>query len=150
MYIYCNNSIFGGIFMADKRNNVKIPAELHERMKSVAKLKNCSLYDCYIEAINNYLKGVYQEEVLKMTLVEKLIKDEFRKMDRHLSSMLGRTGMDVSMVLMGLCLFLRDYFTQAGEELPSIDDILTTLRKEGAKYFKEVRLMDRIGSENED
>ena len=89
------------------------------------------------------MKDAYQEKMMETTMVDKLIKDEFRKMDKHLSSMLGRTGMDVSMVLMGMCLFLRDYFTQSGEALPSIGDIMETLRKEGARYFKEVRLLDR-------
>lgn len=136
--------------MADERANVKFPAALHERMRSIAKLKNLTIQDCYYEAVIKYQKEFYQEQVLDVTFIEKLIKDEFRKMDKHLSSMLGRTGMDVSMILMGLCLFLRDYFTRSGEELPSLDDVLDTLRKEGAKYFKQVRLLDRLGSENED
>lgn len=140
----------GRDIMADERANVKIPSILHEKMKNVTRLKNTTLQDCYIEAVTKYLKEVYQEHVLEVTFVDRLIKDEFRKMDRHLSSMLGRTGMDVSMVLMGMCLFLRDYFTESGENPPAIDDVLETLRKEGAKYFREVRAMDRLESGEND
>ena len=134
--------------MADDRANVKMPSLLHEKIKNVAKLKNSSLQDCYVEAVEKYLKEFYQEQVLELSGVDRLIKDEFKKMDRHLSSMLGRTGMDVSMILMGMCLFLRDYFTREGEELPGIDDVLNTLRKEGARYFREVRALDRLESED--
>lgn len=136
--------------MADERANVKIPSVLHEKMKSVTKLKNSTLQDCYIEAVEKYLKEAYQEQVLEITHADRLIKDEFKKIDRHLSSMLGRTGMDVSMILMGLCLFLRDYFTASGEEPPEIDNILETLRKDGARYFREVRAMDRLESGEND
>jgi len=70
--------------------------------------------------------------VIKNSSFEEIIEKNFRKMDRHLASMLGRTGMDAAMILQGFIIFLEHYFKNAKKE-----DIMEKLRKEGARYYTQ-------------
>lgn len=117
--------------MADKRNTIKIKSSLHEEMKKIVKLKGggTTLTKEYELAINNHIKNFYQENAIDNSQIESIIDSKFKKMDRHLASMLGRSGMDISMILMGLILFLEHYFKTDRKV------IMEQLRQYGAKYY---------------
>jgi hypothetical protein len=117
--------------MADNRATVKINSRLHEKMKDIVKMKGgeFTLTDEYELAISNHIKSFYEKELLKDSELEKLLDDKISKIDKHLASMLGRTGMDTSMLLMGLIIFLEHYF-EADKNV-----IFERLRKEGARYY---------------
>lgn len=113
------------------RATQKIDPILHEKMKDIVKRKgaDATLYDEYNLAIKNHIAMVMEEELLKDSKIEEIISNEIKKVDKHLSSMLGRTGMDVSMVLMGLILFLEKTLKVDREQIQE------KLRRDGARYF---------------
>lgn len=117
--------------MADLRVTQKIDPILHEKMKNVVKRKgtHATLYDEYNLAIRNHIAKASEEEILKDSKIEEIISHEIKKVDKHLSSMLGRTGMDVSMTLMGLILFLEKTLKVDREQIQD------RLMRDGARYF---------------
>lgn len=117
--------------MADQRAKASIDSILHEKMKRIVKEKGGArtLLEEYNQAVENHIANYYQEEIIKDSLLEKTIQTEIKKIDKHLSSMLGRSGMDISMILVGIIEFLADYFEK------DFDEMSEELRKTGAKYY---------------
>jgi len=111
------------------RTTTKVDDSLHKKMKELAKKNRRSIYDEYTEALNRYVANEKQEEIFKDSKLEKLLDEKLSRIDKHLSSMLGRTGMDTSMILMGLIYFLEFQFKESRET------IFEVLKKDGAKYF---------------
>lgn len=115
--------------MADDRANVKIDDKLHQRMKKIVEREGGSLKDSYEIAIEEYIQRKEEKELLRNSELEKMLDEKIDKLDSHLSSMLGRTGLDASMILVGMTYFLESYFEK------DIADIFNTLRKDGVDYF---------------
>lgn len=115
--------------MSDNRANIKINERLHQRMKKVAEREGLNLKDSYENVIEQYLQSKEEQELLRNSELEKMLDERFSKMDKHLSGMLGKSGLDTSMVLVGMAYFLEDYFEK------DITDIFNTLRKDGVEYF---------------
>ncbi|MBU5486551.1 hypothetical protein KQI86_19900 [Clostridium sp. MSJ-11] len=114
--------------MSDTHFRVK--ESQHIKMKEIAKKKGVRyVKDVYDEAIENYIREYTQESIVSDTNLELYINNRITKAEDHLASMLGRTGMDVSMVLMGLIMFLEKATNLTREEL------YRKLRVEGARYF---------------
>lgn len=114
--------------MSDTHFRVK--ESQHIKMKEIARKKGRRyVKDVYDEAIENYIKEYTQESISRDTSLENYLNNRITKAEDHLASMLGRTGMDVSMVLMGLIMFLEKATNLTREEL------YRKLRVEGARYF---------------
>lgn len=113
---------------------------LHEKMKQIAGKDRGALTNEYRIAITNHIKMRTQENISRDSGLENYINDRVGKLDKHLASMLARNGMDTSMVLMGMVLLL--------EKLLKVDkeEIISQLRKDGAKYFSTAIKEDKENS----
>ena len=81
--------------MSDNRANIKINDRLHQRMKKIAERDGLNLKDSYENAIEEYIQRKEEKELLGNSELEKMLDERFAKIDKHLSSMLGRTGLDI-------------------------------------------------------
>ncbi len=115
--------------MSDNRANIKINDRLHQRMKKIAERDGLNLKDSYENAIEEYIQRKEEKELLGNSELEKMLDERFAKIDKHLSSMLGRTGLDMSMNLIGMVYLLESYFEKDATE------IFNTLRKDGVDYY---------------
>lgn len=115
--------------MADNRANIKINDRLHQRMKKIAEREGLNLKDSYENAIEEYIQRKEEKELLIYSELEKMLDERFAKIDKHFSSMLGRTGLDMSMNLIGMVYLLENYFEKDAAE------IFNTLRKDGMDYY---------------
>lgn len=109
----------------------KVDARLHKKMKDIVESKGkvATLIDEYNLAIRKYIQEYSEEEILKDSKIEDIISTEIKKVDKHLASMIGRTGMDTSMVLVGMIMLLQKTF---GVEY---DKVVEKLRIDGARYY---------------
>lgn len=110
-------------------NRILMDEDLHEKMRALAKKRGVNIIDEYRVAINSHIKERVNEEIARDSGLEIYIDQRITKVDKHLASMMARTGMDTSMVLMGLILLL--------EKLLKVErtELMDMLRKEGARYF---------------
>ncbi|MDU6274077.1 hypothetical protein [Clostridium sp.] len=115
--------------MSDNRANIKINDRLHQRMKKIAERDGLNLKDSYENAIEEYIQRKEEKELLGNSELEKMLDERFAKIDKHLSSMLGRMGLDMSMNLIGMVYLLESYFEKDATE------IFNTLRKDGVDYY---------------
>lgn len=101
----------------------------HEKMKELSVKNGTNIREEYDKAIRDHIKYSTQEGLIRDSNIEVIINERVTKLDNHLASMLGRTGMDVSMTLMGMIILL--------EKLLKLDRkiIQDELRKQGARYF---------------
>lgn len=111
------------------RTTTKVDSVLHEKMKELAKKNRRSLFDEYTEAISKHVANEKQDEFFKDSKLERLLDEKVSRIDKHLASMLGRNGMDTSMILMGLIYFLENHFKESRET------IFEVLKKDGARYY---------------
>lgn len=111
--------------------NVRIPDYLHNVMKELAGSKRGAINKEYLEAIKNHIALKKQEELKRHSNIIDDISNRIEKAENHLASMLGRTGMDTSIVLMGIVELLEKLY--AGNK--SRVDIQNELRKLGALYY---------------
>lgn len=117
---------------ADKRSNVKINTVLHNKMLKLKdeKPSNVTLIMMYEEAIKDYIAKHTGEKIVQDSKMEEIIDERFRRMDKHLSSMLGKFGMDISMNFMAMLYFASSYYEKDAAELYEL------YRKDGLDYFK--------------
>lgn len=115
--------------MNDGYDRVLIDSVLHEKMKSLAKEENVSIIDEYREALKEHIRIKTSEKVARDSGLEVYINERITNMDKHLASMMARTGMDASMILMANVMLLENLFKMERKEL------MGKLRKDGAKYF---------------
>lgn len=110
----------------------------HEKMKSIAKKRGYKkIQKVYDEAIDAYIKSVSQEIIKQDSGVELYVNKRITSAENHLASMLGRTGMDTSMVFMGLVMLLEKITNEDRESL------IRKLRIEGARYFSTAIKKDK-------
>lgn len=95
--------------------------------------------DEYERAIRNHLKEQAQIDILKETEFETILNNRITKAEDHLASMMGRTGMDVSMTLMGVLVMMEKMF--AGKV--TREQLQNELRKQGARYFSTAIQKDK-------
>ena len=110
---------------------VKIDSFRHEKMKQLAGTNHKTIVDEYRDAIDYYISHKTKEIMLQDTGLENYFNDKLNRMENHLASMLARTGMDTSMNLMGMILFLEKFFN----EKYTREQLQEQLRKDGARYF---------------
>ena len=110
---------------------VKIDDHRHEKMKQLAGNARGAIINEYRKAIDLYVENKTKENIILDSKIEEFISERVTKAENHLASMMGRTGMDVSMVLMGLILFLEKFF----DGKVTREQIQEKLRKDGARYF---------------
>lgn len=115
--------------MSDTHTRVGIAQ--HEKMKSISKEKGIDIKEVYAEAIEEYIKLFEQEKIVADSKLEEIIDARLNKLEKHLASMLGKTGLDVAMILTGLARILEDTYN----EDPA--DIYENLRKFGAAYYTQ-------------
>jgi hypothetical protein len=114
-------------------------------MKELSKKDNKPLKEHYDEALRLYLKVKAGEQIVEDSKIETFFNDRITKVENHLASMLGRTGMDTSMVLMGMILFLDKFF--AGKF--TREQLVDQLRKDGARYFSNAIQRDKEEKKNQ-
>ncbi len=112
-----------------KTTQIKMDTSRHVRMKELAEKNNRNIIDEYREAIDNHIMRMAQEEILDNSKIETIINERVKKAEDRIAGMLGRTGMDTSIVVMGLIDFLAKFFKIDRKEL--YDD----LRKRAAQYY---------------
>lgn len=109
--------------------HARVGEDLHEKMKSISKQTGRLIKEEYDIAIQEYIQRFEEKKLLKDSELEKMLDEKIDKLDSHLSSMLGRTGLDASMILVGVAYFLESYFEK------DINEVFNTLRKDGVDYF---------------
>lgn len=109
--------------------HVRVNDAIHEKMKEISKKEDRHITEQYDIALRYFIKNYEKNQLIQDSGMEIYINERISKAENHLSSMIARTGMDTSMVLMGLIVLL--------EKLLKVDekDIMYDLRNEGAKYF---------------
>jgi hypothetical protein len=115
--------------MSDKRANVKINPKLHEQMKQLTQINGSNLTEEYEKAIENHLQDKAQKSLLKESNLESLLDEKLSKIDKHLASMIAKTGIDVAMTLLGVV-----YLNEAQYKTDK-EKIIKLLREDGAKYY---------------
>lgn len=125
---------------------VKIDDHRHEKMKRLAGNKRGAITEEYRKAIDEYIARRTQESLIEDSYLEQFINTRVSKAEDHIASMLGRTGMDVSMTLMGLLLFLEKFF----KGQVSREALQEQLRKDGARYFSTAIQKDKSSKRNSD
>ncbi len=124
---------------------VKIDDILHEKMKQFAGQSNNSVVEEYRTAIKFYIEYQAKENLIADSRLESFINERIGKMENRLASMMGRTGMDTSMVLMGLLLFLEKYFNGKITR----EQLQEKLRTDGARYFSTAIKSDKDKKKND-
>ncbi|MGL5381750.1 hypothetical protein [Clostridium sp.] len=128
--------------------HARVSEALHEKMKSISKQKGTKIKEEYDAALQEYIQRFEEKKVLQDSELEKMLDEKLAKVDSHLSSMLGRTGLDASMILVGLAYFLEDYYEK------DIADIFNRLRTDGVDYFtnksKTLKRDDRFSTSKSD
>lgn len=121
---------------------VKIDDHLHQKMKELAGPERGAIAEEYRIALANHIAAKTQENMIKDSGLETFINDRVSKAENHLAAMMGRTGMDTSMILMGLILLL--------EKLLKVDrqNLQEKLRIDGARYFSNAVQKDREYKKN--
>lgn len=118
---------------------VKIDDNLHSKMRDLAGPDRGAIQEEYRKAIEQHIARKTQEAMVRDTNLENYINERITRAENHLASMLGRTGMDTSMVLMGLLLFLEKYFSGKITR----EDLQEHLRKDAARYFSTAIQKDK-------
>lgn len=121
----------------------RISSHKHEKMKQLSKMSGETLIQTYEKAIDHYIELKTQENIVMDSNLEVFINNRISKAEDHLASMLGRTGMDTSMVLTGLVLLLENIMKNVSKE-----EIYHKLRKDGANYFSNAIRKDKEYKEN--
>lgn len=121
----------------------KIDTHRHEKMKALAEASKRSIIEEYRNALDYYIAKKTQEQMIEDSRLETFINERITKMENHLASMLGRTGMDTSMNLMGL-IWLIDVL------MKNVDrkDIELKIRKDGARYFSTAIQNDKANKKS--
>lgn len=125
---------------------VKIDDHRHAKMKEFAGNERGAIMEVYREAIDEYIARRTQDKMVEDSGIEQFINTRVGKMEDHLASMMGRTGMDVSMTLMGLILFLEKFFKGQFTR----EELQETLRKDGARYFSSAIQKDKDSKRSAD
>lgn len=115
----------------------RVAESKHEKMKSIAKKRGYKIQEVYDEAIDTYIESASQQIINRDSGIESYINKRITSAENHLASMLGRTGMDTSMVFMGLVMLLERITNEDRESL------IRKLRVEGARYFSTAIKQDK-------
>lgn len=110
--------------------SIRISEAVHRQMKTYMKGEHGEVQACYEEAAREWMAKKANEAIILDSNVERMISERIGKVDNHLASMIARSGMDISMILMGLIRFLSLYIKDT-----SVDEIMKSLRHQGAQYY---------------
>jgi aspartokinase len=128
---------------ADNRRNIKLSPILYDKVSDIVKKENnkgntITIYSEVNNAVEKYVAEYNQEEIINTSKIEQLLEEKISKHDKHIASMLGRTGIDVAMILIGISDILIRFYKDDDEfksaEL-SVQDIIKVLRTDGVRYF---------------
>ena len=118
---------------------VRIDDFRHKKMKDLSGNSRGAVVNEYRKAIDFYISYRTQENMVMDTRLESYINERINKLDKHLSAMLARTGMDTSMNLMAMTMFLEKFFNGKYTR----EQLQEQLRRDGARYFSNVINKDR-------
>ncbi len=108
---------------------VKMPSHLHEKMKDLAAKNNRKIVEEYEECLERHITNFYQENLLAETRLEEYIDKKLKKAEDRLAGMLGRTGMDTSILVMAMMQYLsREFDTDR-------NTVFNEFRKQAAQYY---------------
>lgn len=113
-------------------------------MKKLAGNDRGAIIEEYRKAIDFYIASKSQESLLKDSQLENYINQRISRAENHLSSMMARTGMDVSMVFMGMIMLVE----RLSNGKYTKQELFELLRTEGARYFKTVVQKDKEEKRN--
>lgn len=127
----------------------KLDARLYEKLKERAKARpGGTIQNELNNAVRFYLAEEAQRDIEEFSGIEKLLQHYNNKLDKHISSMIARVTMDVSMLLMGQIMMLKKDFSTPEHKL-SDERVMEILIAQGARYFKEGRkLMKQMEEES--
>lgn len=101
MFIYTDISMGGSEFMSVYMQ--RIDTNLHEKMKSLAKMKGTrSVTEEYRMAIEAWIANETQNILLADSQIVSRLEDRITKAEDRLAKISGRVGMDVSVTLMAI------------------------------------------------
>ena len=124
--------------------HVRVKQDIYNKIKEISVSTGRNIREEIEYALQCHIKDHRQEQVKRESNIETLLNERFAKLDKHLSSMMARTGMDVSMNLMGTINILKlvlDQTTSVGE-MTNVD-IEEKLRVLGAAYFAKTIKKDK-------
>lgn len=124
--------------------HVRVKQDTYNKIKEISVSTGRNIKDEIEYALQCHIKEFRQEQIMKESNFESLLNDRFGKLDKHLSSMMARTGIDVSMTLMGVVTILAKFMGTEEEK----EVVLEILRKSGVKYFTEVVQKDKAEKKN--
>lgn len=110
---------------------VKVDKHRHTKMKELAAKKGRTIQDTYREAIDQYLANETQEIILADSQIERIMNERLARFENRLAAMMGRTGMDVSIILMSLMPMLEKAYGKKRNE------IYNESRRAAAEYFSK-------------
>lgn len=108
---------------------VRIPAHIHERMKDRARKNQRKIVEEYEHGLSLYLSNEAQEEILAESKLEEYINKKMKKTEDRLAGMIGRTGMDTSILVMAMMQLLSD---ELGEDR---NKVYNEFLKQAKQYY---------------
>lgn len=130
--------------MADY-THARINTKLYAKLKERAKVKPGGTIQNELDnAVRFYLAEEAQRDIEEFSGIEKMLQHYNNKLDKHISSMIARVTMDVSMLLMGQVISLQKEFSTPDKQI-SEEKIMEILIKRGARYFTEGRKVMKQG-----
>ena len=109
----------------------RVNSATHDKMKDLAMKNGNTIIAEYERALDIYIRNSYKEILLENSKLETFLNEKLNKIENHLASMLARTGMDTSMNLMAMVIFLEKFFNGKYTR----EQLQDQLRREGARYF---------------
>lgn len=106
--------------MSKKVMNVQIDSSLHCKIKEMAKKNKTNIVYEVEEALRKHIQNKSEEEILVDSEIEILINKKLEKVDRHLSSYIGKLDKNIYKLLASNLLSLRssrpDLYEKYSEE----------------------------------
>lgn len=115
----------------DTRSTIKIDSSIHDEMVKIAKAKGNTVTSEYENIIKNHIKRYSEQQILKNSELEEMLDEKLNRIDKHLSSMLAKTGIDVDMILTGLI-----YKWLEENKSLNFDSMYTNLRESAVTMYK--------------
>lgn len=88
----------------------RIPVHLHNKMIHLAERNQRRIQAEYNACIKFWIEKQTQEHEIDDSGLEAIIRESSRKTEQRLAGLVAKSGMDISMILMGLLQFLEKEF----------------------------------------
>jgi len=112
---------------------IRLEDHLYEKVKNRAKMENMKIGNLLNEMVKFYF---YHKENELDHKLESYLFEQFKKMDKHLSSIMIRQAQDVCKIFMGQVQAIKIFLESRGESM-SESEIREELDRLGYTYFND-------------